>query len=143
MENIQHLINQSGDLLDKLSFFLSWFLILLWIWGIIWIAKDIQERTDSLLKEIIFILLFGILWPIWWLFYIALRPAWYKRDKNWWREAILAQVIQCPECWEFNPKENNYCLNCWTKLKIKCKECQREFPYDYEFCPYCWAPKID
>jgi hypothetical protein len=65
-----------------------------------------------LFLEIFSILLVTFLGPIGFLFYFIFRPTAYKWDRNGWREAILTQVIQCPECGELNPAQHNYCCSC-------------------------------
>lgn len=141
MEQLLNVIN--WDLLDKILFWVLFLIWLFWIRWILWVAKDIIQRTDSLFLEIFSILLVTFLWPIGFLFYFILRPTSYKWDANWRREAILTQIIVCPECWELNPKEHDYCCFCGAKLKVECKECKKLYPYDYDFCPRCWAPNIE
>ncbi len=141
MENLQQIIQL--DILNKIIYGFYWLLALLWIWGILWVTKDITNRTDNIFLEILSILLVTFLGPIWLLYYFIIRPTWYKRDRNWRREAIISTTIQCPNCWTFNDKENNYCVECWENLKTECKECKTKYSLDYNFCPNCGAPNID
>lgn len=141
MENIQNLIN--FDVIDKVIYVVYGLLALIWIWWILWTTKDITNRTDNIFLEIFSILLVTFLGPIWLLYYFIIRPTWYKRDRIWWREAIVSHFIQCPSCGTFNDKENNFCIECWENLKTECKECRFKYSIDYNFCPNCWAPNID
>lgn len=115
----------------------------IWILSVLWITKDVINRTTSTFFQIFSIILWTILWPIWLIIYIVLRPVWYIYDRNWWREAIIFDYINCNNCWTLNNRSHNFCIWCWKNLKIKCKECWNHYSYDRDYCPNCWAPNID
>ena len=128
------------SLIKNIFLLILWFV---WIWSIIWVAVDISRRSDNFLIQIISILLATFGWPIVWvLLYFLIRPPYYLYDKNWRREVIINYSIECWECGELNPKEFDYCIRCWTWLKIKCKQCLKLYGKYYEYCPYCWAPNV-
>lgn len=118
--------------------------VFLWIISIIWVAKDISARTNSVLLQIIAILLVTFFTPIIWIpLYHIIKPIWYKKDKMPWREACITNTTICVECWMINAKEHKCCVNCWKKLTIKCKECDTEYPHNYRYCPKCGWPNIE
>lgn len=80
---------------------------------------------------------------VWWLLYLAIRPAWYKYDRNPWRESCISNSSICQNCGAMNPREYKCCIKCGKKLMTKCKECGNEYPHDYHYCPICWAPNIE
>jgi hypothetical protein len=141
MESLQNIIN--SDLITKIVYIFFGIIAIFWLWWIFWTTKDISQKTDNLFLEIFSILLVTLFWPLGLLYYFIIRPTGYKRDRNWRREAILSQVIECPECWDFNLYEFDYCKSCGEKLKKECKECSKNFPITFDYCPYCWAPNID
>lgn len=118
--------------------------ILLWIFSIIWTAKDIFARTNSSILQMISIFLVTFLTPIIWLpLYHIIKPIWYKKDRIPRREAFMSNMTICTKCNTLNPKEYECCLNCWEKLKIKCRECNTLYPHNYSYCPNCGGPNIN
>lgn len=122
----------------------SWFfvIIFIWFWTILWVVKDISNRTDSFFLQFLSILI-SIVPFFWIMIYFLIRPIRYKFDKIFWRESIIANTMICPKCWNNNLKENNYCDDCWESLKCSCKECKQKFPITDEYCKNCGAPNID
>jgi class 3 adenylate cyclase/tetratricopeptide (TPR) repeat protein len=45
--------------------------------------------------------------------------------------------MKCPRCHTENPEENNFCLECGSKLFLTCPQCQAEFPFGHKFCGKC------
>lgn len=130
--------------LDKLWLAIVIFIIFLWIICIIAVAKDISARSNNWFLQVISPIFVTILTPIIWLpLYRAIRPVGYKKDKTPWRDACLANSIECDTCGCLNPKEYDCCLQCGKKLKLECKECNKEYPHNYHYCPYCGAPNLD
>lgn len=118
--------------------------IFLRIIAIIWVAKDISARTNSILLQIVSILLVTFFSPIIWIpLYHIIKPIWYKKDKMPWREACMSNTTICQHCWIINAKEYKCCINCGKKLTIKCKECETEYPHSYNYCPKCGWPNIE
>jgi len=119
-------------------------LIFLRIMGIIWTAKDIATRTNSILLQVISIILVTIFTPILGLpLYKVIRPVSYKKDKIPRREACATGLIACYNCHTLNPREYICCINCGEHLKIKCKECGSDYPHTYQYCNVCGAPNLD
>ncbi len=128
------------SMLKVIFFGIIWFF---WIWSIIWVAVDISRRSDSLLLQVISILIATFWWPVIWLMiYFLIRPPYYLYDKSWRRDVIINYSIECVNCGELNPKDYNNCIRCWDKLKTKCKQCSKEFAKRYEYCPWCGGPNI-
>lgn len=118
--------------------------VFLWIISIIWVAKDVSARTNSVLLQIIAIVLVTFFTPIVWIpLYHIIKPIWYKKDKMPWREACITNATVCGKCRMLNAKEHKCCINCGTKLMIKCKECNKEYPHNYRYCPKCGWPNIE
>lgn len=109
--------------------------------SVLWITIDVSRRTSSLSIQILSIVLWFI--PFYGLFiYFLIRPLNYKYDKIFWRETILLNSIECPDCWWINLKDFDYCIYCWENLQLECKECKAKYPFDYEYCPKCSAPNL-
>ena len=128
---------------DAIFYFLISPVIILWIWSILWVTRDISKRTDSLLFQVLSILLVSVGTPfIWFPLYFVIRPSKFLFDE-WWRESIQVLSIQCLECGTFNHKDNTYCTECGKDLKIKCKECWEKYYNWHGYCNVCGAPNLD
>jgi len=112
--------------------------------GIIWTAKDISSRTNSVLFQIVCILLSTMFGPVFGvIFYRSIRPNYLKLDKLPWREALLENFSPCYNCMNLNSKDNMFCVHCGEKMTVKCKECSNEYVYTNSYCNDCGAPNIE
>lgn len=119
-------------------------LVFLRITSIIRTAKDISQRTNSHILQIISILLVTFLSPIIWLpIYHIIKPIAYKKDTIPRREACISNMTICQDCNMLNSKEYKCCISCGKKLKINCKECGNDYPHNYHYCPKCGGPNIE
>lgn len=118
--------------------------LFLWVIFILWTMKDISARSNSVLVQILCILLVGVGTPIVWLpLYLLFRPIRYKWDRIGRREALALQIVQCYACGSRNPIFHDYCIACGSELTVKCKECKHHYQLHYEFCPSCGAPNTE
>ncbi len=121
--------------------FIVWFIAFFWAWSIIWVAVDSHRRFNSFLAQIFSILLSII--PLFGFFmYLLIRPIRFKYDDNWWREALILNLLSCDDCWWLNTNDNNFCIYCWKNLKTECKECKLKYPSEWDYCNNCWAPNL-
>ncbi len=110
-------------------FFIAYFFII-WISLIVWVTKDISNRTDKLFLQVLSVLLVILLWPIWIFLYLIIRPSktlfeqYYSEiDNN--LECLASEIFE--KIWKK-----------WVKL-IKCHKCKKEVLEDFKYCPYCRA----
>ena len=111
--------------LQIVGYILLFPVVFLWIWGILYVTRDVSHRTDSLMYELFCILIAFVLWPIWLLLYLVIRP-YHTIVEASVHQAILSNTQECLECWSVNHHTNKHCVNCWEKLKLECKECKKE-----------------
>lgn len=50
------------------------YFLIVWVAVIVWVIKDISNRTQSILLQIISIFIVIIFWPLWVLIYLLIRP---------------------------------------------------------------------
>lgn len=128
--------------IDAIGYILLWPVVFFWVWWILYVTRDISNRTENILYEIFSILLAFALWPIGLLLYLVIRPYYTLYEKKVF-DYILAKTQECPNCGTLNDNHHKYCTWCGEKLKIECKECKKEYFNQYEYCPHCGAPNLD
>ncbi len=127
----------SGELVSYLFFGAF---IFLWVYCILWVARDISLRTSHFWLQLGSILLVFCLTPVIGLpLYLLIRPLAYDRDASW-QDAVMAETVICVYCQQRNAKEFTYCTFCGEKLKHLCRECKQPYATSYEYCPFCGAP---
>lgn len=127
-----------------LKFMVVYFFIV-WIAIIIWVIKDIINRTNSILFQIFAILTVLIWTPLWIVVYLLIRPS-KTLFEQYYEEATLEEwfdiekeeKILCPFCkYQIQP-DYKFCPNCRECLKKHCIFCQKELNPKWTICPYCW-----
>lgn len=134
-----------------LKFFLIYFLIV-WIAIIIWVIKDITNRTNSIYYQLFAILLVILLTPLWLLIYLIIRPRktlfdlYYDEiDSNldiFWsiikdKVDIDLEKIHCFSCRKPVWIDFNYCPHCKESLSKECNKCEKKLYKWWKNCPYC------
>lgn len=113
--------------------------IVLWIYSIIRVAKDINMRTNSNLLRFFSLILIWAVWPIWLPIYWLIRPIWYLYQK---KISTNTDEVNCGSCDQKNNINNDFCVFCGSGVKVQCKECKILYPSNYQYCCKCWAPNI-
>ncbi len=130
------------------------YFFIIWVSIIIWVTRDITNRTDSILLQFISILLVLILTPLWVFLYLLIRPTktlferYYEEieiNLDHLTKSIEGKLeikekisIACPNC--NYPIENTFkfCPNCKEELRYACQKCDKKVSKDWKVCPYCW-----
>lgn len=130
-----------------LKFLIIYFFIV-WIAIIIWVIKDIINRTNSILFQI-FSILTVLLWtPLWIVVYLLIRPS-KTLFEQYYEEASIEEDFDenkenkedkylCPFCQYQIQSDYKFCPNCRECLKKVCNFCQKELNPKWTICPYCW-----
>ena len=116
----------------------------LWLGIIVWIYRDIRERTRDTASQIMAGLLV-VLFNIPGLFlYLILRPhetlieAYERRLEG---EALIRELAEqrrsCPSCDAPIREEFLLCPQCRTRLQESCSGCGRALELTWNACPYC------
>jgi hypothetical protein len=122
------------------------YLAILWIAIIIWVSKDANNRTNSLLFQVFSILIVIILTPLFGLLlYLIIRPTKTLTEK--YLESIQLQILdeegkkdsmeKCPSCNKHINKEYKFCPHCAVKLQKICFSCKKMYQTNWDICPYC------
>jgi uncharacterized Zn finger protein (UPF0148 family) len=135
---------QSTSLVDiGLKGVLGYF-ALLWLAVVIWVARDVIDRTNSLIFQVsmitlnLFLPVFGLL------IYLIIRPSKTLIEKYYEEmeykvlaEGHVEQESSCPRCDESLKAEFIFCPTCQEKIKNTCYSCKHNFNTQFKICPYC------
>ena len=104
------------------------YFFVIWISLLVWVIKDITNRTDKLYLQIIWVLTILIFTPFWIFLYLLIRP-----HKTLF-EQYYSEVESNLECLSEDIVEKigkkNFNI-------IKCKNCKKEISEEFKYCPYC------
>lgn len=130
------------------------YFFLVWIALIIWVIKDIINRTNNIFFQIFSILTVLIWTPLWIFIYLFIRPGktlfekYYEESELWEicdthienSEKNIQEVwsLKCFSCWYEISSDFKFCPNCRIKLKEECIWCKKEIKSDWKLCPFCW-----
>ena len=151
--NFYNFVISSISIDSVIKFSVIYFFILWWAF-VIWVIKDITNRTTNILLQVVSLLIVIFLTPIFWLpVYLLLRPRTTIFEKyyeeGWFddEEAILEEekedVFTCPKCGKEVTSEFNFCPYCETKLTLDCPKCNKTLRADWKMCPYCGNHDLD
>ncbi len=130
------------------------YFFIIWIAVLIWVMKDISNRTDSILLQVLSIFVILFLTPLWVFIYLLIRP-WKTLFEKYYDEIeynleTFNQIMEeknnenednseitCPKCDERIYNDFKFCPKCKILLKNECISCGKLLNTDWKLCPYC------
>lgn len=121
--------------------------LLLWLSIIVWVYRDIRDRTRDLGLQVLAVFVVMMFFPGFNIpglaLYLMLRPREtleeaYARSLE--EEALLREIGDegvCPSCRRFVERGWKACPFCQTQLKDVCKQCSQLLSFSWVACPYC------
>ncbi len=121
--------------------------MLLWLSVIVWVYRDIRERTRDSSLQVLSVFVVLSFFPGFNLpglsLYLLMRPREtleeaYARSLE--EEALLRELGDegsCPSCRRLVDKDFQYCPSCQTQLKEQCAKCERLLSFSWVACPTC------
>ena len=121
--------------------------LLLWLSIIVWVYRDIRDRTRDLGLQVLAVFVVMMFFPGFNIpglaLYLMLRPREtleeaYARSLE--EEALLREIGDegmCPSCRRFVERGWRLCPFCATQLKDVCSQCQQLLSFNWVACPYC------
>ncbi len=138
--------NMSIDLGIKLV--LGYFFII-WAAFIIWVIKDITNRTTNILVQTISIFLILFFTPIFGLpIYLLIRPRTTLFEQYYEEEEVVEDIddveefYHCPGCNHKVSREFKFCPKCAFELTTSCPSCKKRIHTDWALCPYCGEKEL-
>lgn len=119
------------------------YLGVLWFAIVIWVGRDIINRTNNILFQV-FVILLNVVLPVFGLIlYLIIRPGKTLLEK-YYEELeynFLADQSSpdgtCPRCEGAISSDFLYCPSCSEKVKNSCPHCKHIYLSQYVVCPYC------
>ncbi len=153
MQNLNELLKNFYDIVtfDLFIKLVVIYFFIIWISIIVWVLKDITNRTNSLLLQLLSLFIVVFLTPLWVFLYLLIRPGRTNLEKMY-REIddnldLLSTIMKdkywscdiaiCPKCKFKLSDDFKYCPECSAKLKTTCKWCRKEISLNWKTCPYC------
>jgi len=120
---------------------------LLWLSIIVWIYRDVRDRTRDLALQVIAMFMALMFFPGFNVpglaLYLMLRPR-ETLDEAYARsleeEALLREIgdeAVCPSCRRFVERGWRVCAFCQTQLKDTCTGCDQLLSFNWVVCPFC------
>lgn len=126
------------------------YIALLWIAIILWVTKDITNRSDNMVFQIVCISFVIFLTPLFGLIiYLILRPSktltekYYEemQEEFWSHEETSASIEHCKSCMARCGKEYKYCPACGDQVGEDCPDCKQNIHVQWASCAYCGFKK--
>jgi len=121
--------------------------LLLWLSVIVWVYRDIRDRTRDLGLQVLAVFIVMMFFPGLNIpglaLYLMLRPREtleeaYARSLE--EEALLREIGDegvCPSCRRFVERGWKTCPFCQTQLKDVCRQCEQLLSFNWVACPFC------
>lgn len=118
----------------------------LWLAALIWTIRDVRDRSDDPITQIVAFLIVFIFNLPGWVLYQVVRPPMtladiYERQLE--EEALrreLDDALACPNCAREVSDDYVACPHCMTALKHPCSHCERAVSFSWLACPWCATP---
>ena len=113
---------------------------LFFIWGslVVWVARDVTNRSSSLLFQALCVLLVLALSPLGVFIYLLIRPQRTAFEKFYESELAPRQPGDaCPGCGAGVRDEWKFCPSCDHVLREACGGCGALVETAWDFCPSC------
>src|SRR3990170_1244685 len=122
-------------------------LLLLWLSIIVWVYRDIRDRTRDLGLQVLAVFVVLMFFPGFNIpglaLYLMMRPGEtleeaYARSLE--EEALLREIGDeglCPSCRRFVDRMWRVCPFCQTQLKDVCSKCEQLLSFSWVSCPFC------
>ncbi len=141
---------------NTIKFFILYFFVV-WISILVWVIRDITNRTENVFLQLFSVLIILIMTPLGIFIYLLIRPGKTLFEKYYeevetnldclsnevkeriWEDNL--EKINCFNCWAEVEKDFKYCPECRVKLVKKCSSCSKELDPSWKVCPYCGEDK--
>jgi RNA polymerase subunit RPABC4/transcription elongation factor Spt4 len=135
--------------LKLLGLLLFSYALVLWLSAIVWVYRDVRNRTSDQASQLIAVVLVALFNLPGLIVYLVIRPQAtisdaYERSLE--AEAILHELqlasTACQNCRRPIDDDYNVCPHCRIVLREPCRTCGRLVRTSWNACPYCAADRV-
>lgn len=123
--------------------------LVLWLSAVIWVYRDVKNRTSDQASQVIAVLLVATFNLPGLIVYLVIRPQVTLTDAyehSLEAEAVLHELQitanSCQTCRRPIDDDFNICPHCRTLLREPCRNCSRLVRTSWIACPYCAAERV-
>ncbi len=104
------------------------YFFVIWISILVWVLRDILNRTDNIFLQIFSVLTVLLFTPLWIFLYLLIRPSKTLFEKYYFEvednlDYLWEDIVD--KIWEENFKT------------VKCSKCLEKIREEFKYCPYC------
>jgi RNA polymerase subunit RPABC4/transcription elongation factor Spt4 len=123
--------------------------LVLWLSAVIWVYRDVKNRTSDQASQVIAVLLVATFNLPGLIVYLVIRPQVTMADayeRSLEAEAVLHELQitanSCQTCRRPIDDDFNICPHCRTLLREPCRSCSRLVRTSWIACPYCGVDRV-
>lgn len=122
---------------------LTAYIVLLWAASVLWTYRDIHERSEDVLVQVLAVSLALLLPFAGVLLHLILRPRrtlaerYERRLEEEYLRRDMDDPFVCPHCQRTIETDFVICPHCHTSLRRRCGSCNRTVDLTWSICPYC------
>jgi RNA polymerase subunit RPABC4/transcription elongation factor Spt4 len=141
--DIQSLITNLVPIITALGWLLAAYTILLWAASVLWTYRDIHERSDDVLVQVLAVSLALVLPFAGVVLHLILRPRqtlaerYERRLEEEYLRRDMDEKYVCPHCQRSIDPDFVLCPHCHTALRRRCHVCDKVIDLTWSICPYC------
>jgi hypothetical protein len=125
------------------------YVFIVWAAFIIWVIKDITNRTTNIFLQTLSIFIMLFFTPLFGLpIYLLIRPGTTLFERYYEEEEVketvddVEEFYHCPGCNHKVSRDFKFCPKCTLELTISCPSCKKKIHTDWALCPYCGEKDI-
>jgi RNA polymerase subunit RPABC4/transcription elongation factor Spt4 len=141
--DIRSLITNLLPILTTLGWLLAAYIVLLWAASVLWIYRDIHERSEDVLVQVLAVSLALVLPFAGVVLHFILRPRqtlnerYERRLEEEFLRRDMDEKFVCPHCQRGIEPDFVICPHCHTSLRRRCTTCDKVIDLTWSVCPYC------
>lgn len=141
--DIQGLLTNLLPIVTIFGWLLSAYIVLLWAASVLWTYRDIHERSEDVLVQVLAVSLALLLPFAGLLLHLMLRPRrtlterYERRLEEEYLRRDMDDPFVCPHCQRTIETDFVICPHCHTSLRRRCNSCKRTIDLTWSICPYC------
>lgn len=141
--DIRSLITNLVPILVAVGWLLAAYIVILWAASVLWTYRDILERSEDVLVQVLAIALALVLPFAGVILHLILRPRQTLADRyeRQLEEEYLRRDMDeryaCPQCQRSIETDYVLCPHCHTALRRRCNVCDKVIDLTWSVCPFC------